>query len=368
MISDWVKHIDGKGIFPIEGKRLALIIGVNASTKSSYRDPLKYAERDAYEMAIALESSACNFTLLKPALQGKEATTRDVKDAVIELITESTPQDFLCFYFSGHAQPMKVKGESQDIYLVTHDFNESQVEIDPTHHLSMRWLWEVLYQRTNVGKILVILDCCYAGNMLAAGPDQYQIDLYKLFKNYFEEEDAKKQTDRSRFILSATGYDAVAHERDGHGIMTGLLLKALRGEFTSAYDEEGYLDISALYTYLLKAMPEQPPSRSNEGRDRFILAWRRLQSQNFHDETRKSPSLIMTEADFWKRFEETSYKLQRLPLDHTLCRDASLIDINEEAVISLFQKERVQKQSGFRLRSPLQPNEEEVVPAHKVLQ
>ena len=38
-----------------------------------------------------------------------------------------------------------------------------------------------------------------------------------------------------------------------------------------SYDEDGYLDISALYTYLSKAMPEQPPSRSNEGSDRFIL-------------------------------------------------------------------------------------------------
>src|SRR5207302_1728017 len=108
MIND-EKHIDGRGIFPIEGKRLALVVGINTSIKSDYREPLKYAEYDACEVAKALGSSACNFTLLQPVLQGKEATTRDIKDAIIELINESTDQDFLCFYFSGHAQPMKVK-------------------------------------------------------------------------------------------------------------------------------------------------------------------------------------------------------------------------------------------------------------------
>ena len=346
MIDD-EKRIDGRGIFSAEGKRRALVVGVNSSIKSIdieiHSNMLKMMHMKWLRLLNLLHATLRCSNLLS---QGKEATSRNVKDAIIELINESTYQDFVCFYFSGHAQPMKVKGERQDVYLVTHDFSESQVEIDPTHHLSMRWLWEVLYQRANAGKILLILDCCYAGNM-PTGPDPYQIDLYQLFHDYLEEEDAKKQTDRSRFILSATGHDVVAHERDGHGIMTGLLLKALRGKVTSAYDEEGYLDIYRLYTYLHDTMPEQQrPGLSGEGRNRCFLA--RYSPQSLpDDEAKKTSMLVMTEPDFWKRFEEVNRKPHILPFDHTLCGDASLTDLNMEAVTSLFQKGRVQKQPGF---------------------
>ena len=55
----------------------------------------------------------------------------------------------------------------------------------------------------------------------------------------------------------------------------------------------------------------------------------------------------MNETDFWKRFEMISHKPHTLPFDYTLCRDASLSDIDMGAVTSLFQRERVQRQEWF---------------------
>src|SRR5919198_3449096 len=121
-MADSEQRIDGGGIFSDEGKRLALVVGVNRSIESEYRAPLEYAEHDAYDMARALEAPACKFMLFKPALLGEQATSSKVKSAITDLISVSTDQPFVCFYFSGHAQPRKVKGERLEIYLVTHDF------------------------------------------------------------------------------------------------------------------------------------------------------------------------------------------------------------------------------------------------------
>ena len=227
MIND-EKHNNDSNISNAEGKRIALVVGVNGSAKYTLQAPLKYAENDAYEIAQVLESAACNFTILS-ALRGKEATSRDVMEAIMKMAEENTYQDFLCFYFSGHAEPMRVNGDREDIYFVTHDFSESYLVQNPNFHISMNWLWDILYQKTNAGKVLIILDCCYAGNILSTEPNPFQIDLYKLFNDYFEERNIEEQN-RSRFILSATAHNAAAREQDGHGNMTRFLLKALRGE------------------------------------------------------------------------------------------------------------------------------------------
>jgi uncharacterized caspase-like protein len=238
----------------VEDNKLALVVGVNNSAISTYPPFLKYAEHDAYEMAWVLQQSACDFKLLEASLRGKEADTMSVRRAVIKLAQGRTDQDFLLFYFSGHAQPMKTKGERTDIYFVTYDFKEDDVKVDPTMHLSMRWLWEVLYQQSGAGRVLLILDCCYAGNMIDAGLDPFHLDLHNLFEEWYKGSGGREQKDRQRLILMSTGYDTAAMERDGHGLMTGLLLPALRGEVEDVLDSAGQVDIHSLYKYLLNNM------------------------------------------------------------------------------------------------------------------
>jgi len=82
---------------------------------------------------------------------------------VVDLVMGRTDQDLLLFYFSGHAQQM-----NDDIYFVTGDFDKGKVKVDPGGYISMRWLHRVLYQSIEAGCALIILDCCYAGNMAEA--------------------------------------------------------------------------------------------------------------------------------------------------------------------------------------------------------
>jgi uncharacterized caspase-like protein len=151
------------------------VIGVNEAPQSHLAS-LNYALNDAESMAQTLQDD-CGFTLLKPPLLGSEATSANVKKAVLSLAHQRDDNDFLLLYFSGHGQPMTVGGDQSDIYLVTSDFSKTETEADETLHCSMRWLQDKLYLPTQAGKVLLILDCCYAGNIGRTASDPYLEDL-----------------------------------------------------------------------------------------------------------------------------------------------------------------------------------------------
>ncbi|HEX3640542.1 MAG TPA: caspase family protein, partial [Ktedonobacteraceae bacterium] len=234
----------------------ALVVGVNTSSIApQYWSTLKYAEKDAQDMASLLARPECSFILLVPALIGEHATSGSIKQRVIELVRKRQKEDFLLFYYAGHAIPIE-----NDIYFITHDFREEHVEFDPDLYLSMRWLWKVLYQSAGAGRVLLILDCCYAGNIVETKEDPLKIDLRKLFDEWNAGTNGKEPKNCLRLILTATGHNNPAQEQDGHGLMTGYLLQALRGEADETLDKDGHVDIRYLHKYLQEKMPkEQAP-------------------------------------------------------------------------------------------------------------
>lgn len=350
----------------IEGNKFALVVGVNNSTKSAYLKSLLYAERDAHTMAQVLRKPECNFTVLEPPLVGKEAHTMAVKTAVLDLVRERTDQDFLLLYFSGHAKRMRGQCNREDIYFVTYDFMEAQVEVDSDIHLSMRWLWNVLHHRTKAGKVLIILDCCYARNMVDAGLDPYQIDLRRLLEEYLSEPSNRGQQDRLRLILMATGYDSAVLEKNGHGLMTGLLLPVLQGEVEEVLDDEGRVDIAALFKYLKKNMQAQSPNLSVDfvGTDmECILASYPRRSIRLRRKAEKvgetvlitevskltdkvsEVSKIITDPTYFERLAK-AYHSQ--PFDHGTCNNSSFADLDLALITEFLKKDRVPLQEDFR--------------------
>ena len=206
--------------------KLALVIGVNNSIFPNTRELLQHAEQDASDMAWMLRGNACGFQLTGPVLRGVDAKTWEVQQAIVDLAERGTKEDFLLFYFSGHAQPIEAPGGHRDIYLVTHNFKENDIKLSPTMHISMRWLREMLYDKTQAGAVLLILDCCYAGNIIRSEADPYRIDLGKLIEDWLEEPSSGVRKDYPRAMLTATGYNVTAQEKDGHGLMTHWILRA----------------------------------------------------------------------------------------------------------------------------------------------
>jgi Caspase domain/NB-ARC domain/WD domain, G-beta repeat len=255
-----------------EGKRLALVIGVNSSTESSLA-ALTYAEADAEAMAQVLEHH-CGFELFEHSpLIGDRATTSAIQRAVRRLAREREDDDFLLLYFAGHALPMIVEADQRDVFLVTHDFDAQDVDLDENAHLSLRWLRKMLYERTNAGRVLIVLDCCFAGEMGANAPDQYLEELKERIRYYLGEtnKESRANLNGQRLALSATAHNTLAGEEQGHGVMTENLLSALQGDQPQAFDREGEVSIELLYNYLKKAISAQPPDLSGNFANRSCV-------------------------------------------------------------------------------------------------
>lgn len=341
--------------WPANAQRLALIVGCNNSSSIPPNwATLHSAEKDAGEVAYLLEKRTCGFKLLRPALVGKDATVPNIRQAVQDLVKRRTEQDFLLFYFSGHAQPMK----NDEIFFVTYDFDKERVELDPSWYFSMRWLWNVLYKTKDVGGILIILDCCYAGNMLRAGEDFLQIDLRTRLEEWDSGERASVPQNRFRLILAATGYNVEAEEVNGHGWMTKWLIHALEGD-ERIMDVEGNVDVYSLHRFLLDHMlQEQISPLSGEVAKKCILARHPKLSVSY----RKAQDATMLERIYEKvsvldqhvNSAATNTKSKSQPFDRLLCVDATFADLDQGRVADFLNKEMVLKEDNFLSGGPVQ--------------
>ena len=255
-------------------RRLALVIGVNAS-QSPILVPLQFAERDAERMAEVLQTS-CTFELFRPTLLGETASTGNVRKAVLELARQAEQEDVIFVYFSGHGQPLSIEAGRQATYLVTADFNEQDVEDDNNAHLSLPWLREKLLLGTKAERVLIVIDSCFSED-IRTPPDRYLEELRQRIAYYFEMPGSNDGTRRSglRVALAAASYDQTAGERDGSGIMTGLLLKALSGNVDDVLGDDGNITVHRLTEHIKEAMPpQQKPviSTSDAGGYEYVLA------------------------------------------------------------------------------------------------
>ncbi len=255
-------------------RRLALVIGVNAS-QSPLLVSLQFAERDAERMAEVLQTS-CTFELFRPTLLGEAASTGNVRKAVLELARQAEQDDILFVYFSGHGQPLSIEAGRQATYLVTADFNEQDVEDDNNAHLSLPWLREKLLLGTKAERVLIVIDSCFSEDIRTPS-DRYLEELRQRIAYYFEMPGSNDGTRRSglRVALAATSYDQTAGERDGSGIMTGLLLEALSGKVDDVLGDDGTITVNRLTEYIKEAMPQQQKpviSKTDAGGYEYILA------------------------------------------------------------------------------------------------
>ncbi|MBV9708097.1 MAG: caspase family protein, partial [Chloroflexi bacterium] len=207
------------------GKRLALVVGNNGKPEPG-RDALKYATQSARDIAEVLQDR-CSFELLQPPLL--DEPTHTMRDAICDLVENRGADDFLLFYFCGHGEPLFIETEQRDVYLVSQDFNPQRVEnIDKDAHISFSWLSKVLYEKSHAGIVLIMLDCCYAGNAGYQQEEQpveaLKQSIQKCFDSYLG---AAENSRGVRITLAATSYNGTTCEQDGYSVLAWHLLRVL---------------------------------------------------------------------------------------------------------------------------------------------
>jgi hypothetical protein len=239
-----------------QGRRIALIVGVNNAPRSE-KASAKHALDDAKAMAEVLQQDYCGFELLTTPLIDEGASSARVKEAVIRLIEDRGDDDLILFYFSGHGDQINAYNGQQDAFLVTNDYAPEMAQRDPTLHVSLRWLREYLYNQTEAGRVLILLDCCYSGYLVNSATDPDHDLIRKLYAELFE---APPQSEKAKKLgfrraLTATGPNTRALEQVGHGVMTGLIISALQGREEGALDDRGEVTIDQLNAFLKNRMP-----------------------------------------------------------------------------------------------------------------
>jgi branched-chain amino acid transport system substrate-binding protein len=317
------------------GKKYALVVGVNESAGVLSLSPLKYAETDAQKIYLHLNHQVCNFAFSPQSyLVGNSATTQRVQEAVANLISQCTREDLLLFYFIGHGYPVRINGgDHDDFYLVTADFNPNTAKYVPTAHLSLSWIRNILIENDapSIGHIIVVLDCCYSGNVLN--------QLRRYSEGSQNSGQAHTQHDRMRTIITSTGANRVAYEDaiSGHARMTGLILKALSGQDEAAFRNRK-VTLYSLYEYVDEQMELLIPLQR-------LHMWQNfLRRVVLADYSTQEP--LKTSDDPFRSSAPTPPGQQFF--DETTCQSATFANLDIEQVRAFLQKDLVRLQDDYR--------------------
>ena len=212
--------------------RRALIVGVD----NYGRSPLGGCVNDANAMREVLEAHGTgdpNFDVRLLTSPPEEITKPNLREAIEKLF--ATECDIAVLYFSGHGFV-----GSTDGYIVTTDFKRYDEGIPMTEILS-------LANGSPVKNKIVILDCCYSGNM---GTPKIQ-------------QDGGAQLSEGLTVLTASRDTEVAMEQGGSGVFTQLVVGALQG---GAADLRGHITPGSIYAYVdqaLGAWDQRPIFKTN---------------------------------------------------------------------------------------------------------
>ncbi|WP_110517870.1 tetratricopeptide repeat protein [Herpetosiphon llansteffanensis] len=359
--------MSNESTFPFgSGRRHALIIGVNQSSSDSKPPALKHAEEDAIDFALALESH-CGFTITGQHV-GRDATTDTIRKGIVRLAKDYRTDDVLIFYFAGHAIPIEVQRNGSietEIYLVTSDFLREDVLLDENIHISLSYIRKLLYLRSQAHQVVIILDCCFAGEYGRVAPDTLRDTLNHSFREPSRTTPAR--IGGLRIALTATGHDALATEVDGKS-MTRIMLPILRGEGSepeTIANDQGMILLHDLWEYLNQhhdLMHQKPSLPGDPAGQIFRFAYhenltKEARQQRFADEQRAGLDGRLDRVETKLDEVSDSLKTARLfehlqdihsPFDRSFCRTAHMDDINDETFNQFLHSERLPKQQEFQ--------------------
>ncbi len=200
--------------------RRALIVGVDDYTGAA----LQGCVNDANAMAGVLEThgnGSPNFDVRLMTSPSDNISRGGLREAIEKLF--ATECDIGLLYFSGHGFV-----RSTDGYIVTSDFKTYDEGISMTEILGMA-------NRSPVKNKVVILDCCYSGNM--GTPTIAEGGIAQLSEGLT--------------VLTASRHSEPAMEKGGAGVFTDLVVDGLQG---GAGDLRGHITPGSIYAYVDQAL------------------------------------------------------------------------------------------------------------------
>jgi len=207
------------------------IIGINQFQYPEIRE-LTSAVRDAQAIYSLFHDNFPSVQL--DLLINEQATTEQILGSLSSL-ERVDPEDFVVVYFSGHG--------SEDYYLVPHDLNPDQIN---KTIIRMDTITD-LFVKIPSKNVIVILDCCFSGNV---GAKLFVYDKLREKDLILHKENLlDKVLGEGRVIITASQNDqpAYEHPKFRHGLLTHFLIQGLTGQLGDTTQQTfSILDLSSV--------------------------------------------------------------------------------------------------------------------------
>lgn len=218
-----------------EGKKRALVVGINEYEDQDGFGKLKYAESDAqaiYEK-ILIDQDVGGFdpkdvVLFIPKSEKPEITKAEIEESLGNMLSESKEEDLVFIYFSGHGKLDK----SNKLCLAVRKTKIKNLVATSIHIDNIK----NMIHNSNCKRIVLIIDSCYSG---AAGP----ITLKSEAEQPELAGSLKPISGEGRIVIAASQPLQKSGESEDmeHGIFTHYLLKGLKdGEADDGNDSDVY--------------------------------------------------------------------------------------------------------------------------------
>jgi tetratricopeptide (TPR) repeat protein/uncharacterized caspase-like protein len=231
------------------GRLWAVVIGVSNYKNLRSEEQLRFAHRDAEELANFLRSpngGGFPSTQIK-VLLNEEATIAAMRTALGTWLPRSAEaNDVVYIFFAGHG----VVEQNSEGYLLAHDSDPQNLYATA---LPIAELDKIVGERLRSRVAVVIADACHSGKIgLTSRGTEEQV----MVNRYLDE---VGKSGAGAFRLLATRADERSYEDQrwggGHGVFTHFLLEGLKGK--GDRDNDGVVRAGELLDYLSQVVPEQ---------------------------------------------------------------------------------------------------------------
>jgi len=233
----------------VNSQNWAVIVGI-----SEYQDSripsLRYASRDAesfYNWAVSKDGGRFAPSRVKVLLD-KDATAKNIKEALFSWLKQALEEDMVTIYFAGHGSP-ESPDSPDNLYLLPYDVNYDGISSTGFP------MWDIetaLKRFIKAKKVVVIADACHAGGV-GQSFDVARRSARNIEVNQIETgiQSLSKVGD-GVCVITASDDKQYSQEGQkwggGHGVFTYFLLEGLGG--SADYNHDGKVTLGELIPYL----------------------------------------------------------------------------------------------------------------------
>ncbi len=224
----------------------ALVVGVSKYRNSGKNelDNLEFADDDAEDFRKILIKQGWKDNRIK-FLTDKDATKKNIEEALAGWLTKVNSNDLLVLFWSGHGYPDP--GDTRRVYFACYDTELNK----PYTGWRMDKVIDFIKER-NPRNVLVMVDSCHAGKLITRSSEK-GISV----RPYLSQLQERKKIPPGwiYFVSAAPDRKSIENRAWSNGAFSYCLVNGLSGEADA--DRDGEVTMLELKSYMASAMPEE---------------------------------------------------------------------------------------------------------------